>query len=109
MMKGGGSFCRLFYYYFNYSWFTILCQFLLHSKVTQSYIYINALSHIIFQHVLSQEIGYSSLSCTVGPHCLAILHGLVGLFHKNIYLMHEASTVMSASASKDGMSEYHHL
>ena len=38
---------------------TVLCHFLLHSKVTQS------LSHIIFHHGLSQEIGYSSLRYTV--------------------------------------------
>ena len=28
----------------------------------------------IFYHVLSQEARYSSLCCTVGPHCLSILH-----------------------------------
>ena len=39
------------------SWFMILCPFLLYSKVTQSYIYIHYFSHIIFHHVLSQEIG----------------------------------------------------
>ena len=25
--------------------------------------------HTIFHHVLTQEIGHSSLCCTVGPHC----------------------------------------
>ena len=36
-------------------------QFLLYSKVTQTYKYIHYFSHILFHHVLSQEIGYSSL------------------------------------------------
>ena len=30
-------------------------------------------SHTVFHHVLSQEIGCSSLCCTVGPHCLGNL------------------------------------
>ena len=52
----------------------MLCQFLLYSKVTQSYIYMYSFSHIIFHHVLSQEIEYNSLCCTAGPHCLSILN-----------------------------------
>ena len=66
----------------------MVCQFLLFSKVTQPYVYaymciyiyiyicvcvcvcvyIHSFSHIIFHTVLSQEIGYSSLCYTVGPH-----------------------------------------
>ena len=61
-----------FKFLLKYSWFTMLCQFLLYRIVTQSYIYIYSFSHIIFQHVLSQEIGYSSLCCTVGLHCLSM-------------------------------------
>ena len=61
----------------KYSWFTMLCQFLLYSKVTQLYththICTHSFSHIIFHHVLSQEIGYSSLCCTVGPCSSSIL------------------------------------
>ena len=34
------------------SWFTMLCQFLLHSKVPQSYMYVHSLSYIIFHHGL---------------------------------------------------------
>ena len=34
----------------------------------------HSLAYIIYHHVLSQETGYSSLGCTVGPHCLSILH-----------------------------------
>ena len=76
----------------KYSWFAMLYQFLLYSKVTQSYICvfcicvyiiykmdidIHSFSHIIFHHVLSQEIRYSSLCCSVRPHCLSILNGIV--------------------------------
>ena len=49
----------------------MLCQFLLHSKVTQSYICIHSLSYIILHRGLPQVIGYSSLCYTVGPHCLS--------------------------------------
>ena len=57
----------------------MLCQFLLYSKMTQSYIYKHSFYHIlfIFHHVLSQETGYRSLCCTAGPHCLSILNGIV--------------------------------
>ena len=41
------------------------------------YIYMYSFSHTIFHHVLSQEIGYSSLCCTVGPHRLSILSFLL--------------------------------
>ena len=39
-----------------------------------SHTHIHSFSHIILHHVLSKEIGYSSLCCTVGPHCLSILN-----------------------------------
>ena len=39
-------------------------QFLLPSKVTQSYLCMYSFSHIIFYHVLSHVIGYSSL-CSI--------------------------------------------
>ena len=38
----------LFKFFFYYSWFTMCCQFLLYSKVTQLYIYIYSFSHIIY-------------------------------------------------------------
>ena len=53
----------------------MLCQFLLYSSDPVIYIHIyththiHSFSHIIFRHVLSQVIGYSSLCCTGGPHC----------------------------------------
>ena len=50
----------------------MLYQFLLYSKVTQSYTYIHYFSYIIFSHVLAQEIRYSFLCYTVAlfwPPC----------------------------------------
>ena len=68
-----GSFFQFFYY----SWFTILCQFLLYSKVTQLYIYIHSFSCIIFHHVTSEVVGYSSLRYTTGLHCLSTPNAVV--------------------------------
>ena len=54
----------------------LICNVMLLSVIQQSdsmiHIYIH-LKNIIFHHGLSQEIGYSSLHCVVGPHCLSIL------------------------------------
>ena len=58
---------------FYYSWFTMFCQILLYSKVTQLYIYA-FFFHNIFYHVVLQAIEYSSLCNTAGPHCLSILN-----------------------------------
>ena len=69
-----------FFFLLEYSWFTVLCQFLLYSIVAQSYIYAYVctfFSYTIFQHVLSPETGYSFLYCKVGPHCLSILNIIV--------------------------------
>ena len=64
----------------EYSWFTLSCHFLLYSKVTQSYTYIHYFSHIIFHHVLSHGIGYSSLRsfdfCGLKMISLSLLHFL---------------------------------
>ena len=62
----------IFIFLLEYSWFTVLYQFLLYRIFTQSYIDIYSFSHSIFHHGLSQEIRYSSLFYTVGPHCLTI-------------------------------------
>lgn len=40
----------------------------LYKKVTQSYLYTSSSSHMIFHHVLSQVIGYSSPGYAAGPH-----------------------------------------
>ena len=68
-----------FLLFLKYSGFTTLCQFLLKSKGTHPVLHIYSFSHIIFHHVPPQEIGYSSLCCTVGPHCGSILNGIVCL------------------------------
>ena len=49
----------------THSWFTMLCQFLLYSKLTQLYTYIHSFLHY-FHYGLSQDIEYSSLCHTVG-------------------------------------------
>ena len=58
----------------------MLCQFLLYSKVTQSYICIHFFSSIIFHHGLSQETGYSFLCYGVGLQTLFSSKDLVILF-----------------------------
>ena len=62
--------------FLKYSRFTVLCQFLLYSIVTQLYICIHSFSHTIFHCVLSRET-YSSLCCMVGPHCSCILNVII--------------------------------
>ena len=47
---------------------------------THTHIYTHFFSYIIFHHVLSQVIGYSSLCCTVGPHCLLTLNKIVCIY-----------------------------
>ena len=61
----------------KYSSFTVLCQSLLYSRVTQFYTYIHSFFNILFYYGLSWEIGYSSLCSTVGPCCLSILNVIV--------------------------------
>ena len=77
-------------------------QLLLYSQVTLSYIYVRSsfFFHTIFHHVLTQEIGHSSLCCTVGPHCLSIiLNGIVwsshcGAVETSLTRNHEVSGVI---------------
>ena len=66
-----------FFFFFNYSAFY---QFLLCSKMIQLYMHIHSFSNIIFCHVLSQMIGYTSLCCVAGPHCLPILNVIVCIY-----------------------------
>ena len=54
-----------------------MCQFLLHSRVTQLHIYVHSFFIFFSHHGLPREIGYNSLCCTVGPCCLFILSGIV--------------------------------
>ena len=46
---------------------------------THTYIYTHSFFHTIFHHVLCQEIRYSFLCCTVGPHCLSILYVIISI------------------------------
>ena len=57
-----GAYSLFIYLFFYYSCFTLFCQFLLYSKMTQSCIYTHthSFSYTIFYHGLSQMIGYSS-------------------------------------------------
>ena len=48
--------------------------------VIHIYVYIHSVSLSIFHHVLSEEIGYSYLCSTAGPHCLSILNGIVCIY-----------------------------
>ena len=65
----------------NHSWFPVLCQFLLYSKVTQLYIYMHSFSHTIFHHVLSQVIGfpvlYSRTSLLIHSKCNSLTNLMV--------------------------------
>ena len=70
----------------KYSWFTMLCHFLLYSKVTQSYTYIHSLFYIIFHPGVSQETGYSYLCCAVGCHCLSILNVIVCIYWPQVLI-----------------------
>ena len=64
----GSAYNHFSFYKFHFYWSTaMLCQSLLHSKVTQFYTYIICLN-ILFHY------GYSSLCCTVGPCYLSILN-----------------------------------
>ena len=63
-----------FFFFKNYSWFTVLCQFLLYSKVTQSiYIY----THFL---ILSAIMFYPKRLDAIGPHCLSILNVIVFIY-----------------------------
>ena len=67
-----------FFFFFKYSLFTMLCQFLLYSKVTQSYIYIHSFSYYLPSWFIPRD--HSSLCCRVGLHCLSILLLLLSFF-----------------------------
>ena len=69
----------------KYSWFTMFLQFLLYSKVTQSYTFFFFLI-VSSDHVLTQENGHSSLCCIVGPHCLSIPNVIVCIYQPQTLL-----------------------
>ena len=48
----------------KYSWFTMVCRFLLYSKVTQLYTYRYSFLYVLFHYGLSQDTKNSSPCCT---------------------------------------------
>ena len=67
--------------FLRYSWFIMLCLFLLYSKMIHIYtciyiylcVYVYILLHVLSQYGLSENVVYSSLCYTEGP-CLSILY-----------------------------------
>ena len=47
---------------------------------THTHTYIYSFSHIILHHVSSQVIGYSSLCCAAGLHCLSTANAIVCIY-----------------------------
>ena len=45
----------------------------------------HSFSYTLFHHVLFQEIGYSSLCCIVGPHCLSTLNAIVCISYVSVF------------------------
>ena len=69
---GRVAFVVLLCFLLKYNLFTILCEFLLYSKVTQLHMYI--FFHILIHYGLSQATEYSSLCSTAGACCLSTLY-----------------------------------
>jgi len=74
-----------------------MCQVCAHIFSLYIYIHTPFFSHIIFHHVLSQEVGYSSLCYTAGPHCLSILNVIVCIYQPHSFFpfsprTHESGT-----------------
>ena len=81
----------------------MFCQFLLYSKVTQSYIY----TYIFFlHHPPSYSItsdGYSSLCYTAGSHCLSTPNALVCIYLLS-WLLLRGTRARSQNRSSHGAS-----
>ena len=73
----------------KHSWFTMLYQSLLHSKVIPLYTYI--LFNILFYYGLSRDIEYSSLCFIVELCCLSVLYIIV--YSTHLLLLHRFSCV----------------
>ena len=71
-------------FFIKCSCFTVFCQFLLYSKVTQPHKYIHSFSHIILHHVPSQVTRYSSLCCIAGSQTPSPSHSLPLGNHKSV-------------------------
>ena len=68
----------------KYSYFTMLCQFQVYSKVIQLYIYIYIIFQILFHYRLLQDIKYSSLCYTVG-HCFYLFFIFIFIIFKFLF------------------------
>ena len=74
--------------FLKYSWFTMLCQFLLYSKVTQSYLWVTHTHIYIPFLILSSIMVYPKrldiyiyfLCYTVGSHWVSILNVIVCIY-----------------------------
>ena len=68
--------------FFKFYWstvdYTMLCYFLLYSKLTRLYVHI--LFHILFHCGLSQDTEYSSLCYTIGFCCLSIIYMIAWIY-----------------------------
>ena len=79
-------FAVVFYFLLAYSWFALLCPFLLYGTVTQSYVYTHIL-FLIFSSILvyPQRLdmflvlysGYNARCYRAGPCCVSILYAAV--------------------------------
>jgi len=75
------------------------CQLLLYSKVTQLHIHIHSFSHIIFHHVPSQVIRYSSLCSIAESHCLSIPSAIVYIYKPKLPVHPTPSPSLLATTS----------
>ena len=102
----------------------MLCQSLLYSTVTQIHIYIYIHTHthlifcfyILFHYSLSQDIEYSFLWYTLGPHCLSTVVVLLPAFWYFLQKLCCCSVLQSCltlcypmDCSPPGCSVLHHL
>jgi len=75
--KSGKVLCCFFFFFsFNYSWFIMLFQFLLYSKVTHSYIHIYTFFFLNYFSIMIYSKRTDIVPCAIpiGPCCLSILN-----------------------------------
>ena len=93
------------FYFFHYSWFTVLCQFILCIKVTQSHIYLYilffTLSSIMFHHKRLD----SSL-CYIAAKRLS--NGLAKSLISHSYLINAHHKRITGESQNESNKIYHH-
>ena len=62
----------------KYNWFTMLCQFILYSKVTQSHTHTHIYTFLFLYYLPPHSIPRDRIQFLAGPHCLSILNVVVG-------------------------------